>query len=55
MINIDKSGSNYSAIRIVNKRSLSVKRIWIRQCKYLNNIVEQDYRNIKRRIAIYWF
>ena len=24
--------------------------IEIRQCKYLNNIVEQDHRNIKRRI-----
>ena len=23
-----------------------------RQCKYLNNIVEQDHRNIKRRITI---
>lgn len=22
----------------------------VRQCKYLNNIVEQDHRNIKRRI-----
>ncbi len=22
------------------------------QCKYLNNIVEQDHRNVKRRIAI---
>jgi len=26
------------------------KRIKIRQCKYLNNIVEQDHRFIKRRI-----
>jgi len=24
------------------------KRIDIRQCKYLNNVVEQDHRNIKR-------
>ena len=23
-----------------------------RQCKYLNNIVEQDHRNVKRRITI---
>jgi len=23
-----------------------------RQCKYLNNIVEQDHRNVKRRIVI---
>ena len=52
VINIDKSGSNYSAIRVVNKRSHSIKKIKIRQCKYLNNIVEQDHRAIKRRIGI---
>lgn len=52
VINIDKSGSNYSAIRLVNKRNLSMKKIKIRSVKYLNNIVEQDHRKIKRRIAI---
>lgn len=52
VINIDKSGSNYSAIRAVNKRAHSVKKIKVRQCKYLNNIVEQDHRNVKRRISI---
>ena len=40
LINIDKSGSN--------KRSFT--NIEIRQCKYLNNIVEQDHRFIKWRI-----
>jgi len=52
IINIDKSGANTSAIRTVNKRSLSVKKIKIRRVKYLNNIVEQDHRTIKRRIVI---
>jgi putative transposase len=52
VINIDKSGSNYSAIRLVNRRTHSIKKIKIRQCKYLNNIVEQDHRNVKRRISI---
>jgi putative transposase len=49
LINIDKSGSNRSAIRVYNKRSFS--SIKIRQCKYLNNIVEQDHRFIKWRIT----
>lgn len=49
LINIDKSGANKSAIRVYNKRSLS--KIKIRQCKYLNNIVEQDHRAIKWRIV----
>ena len=52
IINIDKSGANTSGIRVVNKRSLSVKKIKIRRVKYLNNIVEQDHRTIKRRISI---
>ena len=49
IINIDKSGANTSAIRVYNKRAYS--KIEIRQCKYLNNIVEQDHRFIKRRIS----
>jgi putative transposase len=48
VINIDKSGSNIAAIKVYNKRSFS--KIKIRQCKYLNNIVEQDHRFIKWRI-----
>jgi putative transposase len=52
VINIDKSGANKSGIRIINRDLLTVRKIRIRQCKYLNNIVEQDHRNIKRRISI---
>jgi len=52
IINIDKSGANTSGIRVINKRSLSVKKIKIRRVKYLNNIIEQDHRTIKRRISI---
>jgi putative transposase len=52
VVNIDKSGTNKVALWAVNRRSVSVKKIKIRQCKYLNNIVEQDHRNIKRRISI---
>ncbi len=42
LINIDKSGANTSAIKLYNRRTNST--IKIRQCKYLNNIVEQDHR-----------
>ena len=44
IINIDKSASNTYAIRVYNKRSY--QKIEIRQCKYLNNIVEQDHRHV---------
>jgi len=45
-ITIDKSGANTSAILSVI--SDSGVRIELRQSKYLNNIVEQDHRAIKR-------
>ena len=44
-INIDKSGSNRSAIQFCNKGNQAT--IEIRQVKYLNNIIEQDHRSIK--------
>jgi putative transposase len=46
LINIDKSGANKAGILQFNQNNK--KRIKIRQCKYLNNIIEQDHRNIKR-------
>jgi len=47
-INIDKSGSNTAAISEINKYLPESEKIEIRQCKYLNNIVEQDHRFIKK-------
>lgn len=44
VINIDKSGANKEGIRIFNKRNF--KQIRWRQCKCLNNIVEQKDRII---------
>ena len=46
LINIDKSGSNTEAIKLYNRRSYSK----IRKYKYLNNIVEQYHRFMKRLI-----
>ncbi len=45
-LNIHKSGSNNAALNRINEES--GEQIEIRQCKYLNNIIEQDRRNIKR-------
>jgi putative transposase len=48
LINIDKSGANKASIKQFNQDNN--KRIKVRQCKYLNNIIEQDHRRIKRII-----
>ncbi len=43
---MDKSGANLAALEALNAvRSTPIK---VRQNKYLNNIVEQDHRAIKR-------
>ncbi len=47
-ITIDKSGANTAAVRgLMADSGLAIQ---LRQSKYLNNIVEQDHRAIKRRV-----
>jgi transposase-like protein len=47
-ITIDKSGANTAAVRaLIDDRGASIE---LRQSKYLNNLVEQDHRAIKRRV-----
>ena len=46
---IDKSGSNISALDGVNKNLEEDEQIEVKQNKYLNNIVEQDHRFVKKR------
>jgi transposase-like protein len=46
LVNIDQSGANQAGLKQDNRDYK--KRIKIRQCKYLNNIIEQDHRRIKR-------
>ena len=46
-VTIDKGGANLAALEAINAdREVPIK---IRQSKYLNNVVEQDHRAIKRR------
>jgi transposase-like protein len=46
LVNIDQSGANEAGTKQWNRDQKT--RIKIRQCKYLNNIIEQDHRRIKR-------
>ncbi|SOE97442.1 Transposase (or an inactivated derivative) [Burkholderia sp. D7] len=47
-ITVDKSGANLAALEALNAERLTP--IKVRQNKYLNNVVEQDHRAIKRII-----
>ena len=48
-INVDKSGANKAALDAINQGYLDKQQIEIRQNKYLNNMIEQDHRFIKKR------
>ena len=52
VVTIDKSGANTAALVVLNADRIDEETITIRQSKYLNNLVEQDHRNIKRRIRV---
>ena len=47
-ITIDQSGANTRAIEHYNRDHQTA--ILIRQCKYLNNLIEQDHRAVKRQV-----
>ncbi len=54
-ITIDKSGANFAGLNAINFQiailaslGFSMMKIQIRQIKYLNNIIEQDHRGIKK-------
>ena len=47
-VNIDKSGANMAALQSLNKDLPEDQKITLRQVKYLNQIIEQDYRFIKK-------
>jgi len=47
-VTIDKSGANRAAVRgLIADSGLDIE---LRQSKYLNNVIEQDHRAIKRRV-----
>ena len=47
-VNMDKSGANLAGLKQINSERPEDSQITIRQVKYLNNLIEQDHRGIKR-------
>ena len=50
VVTIDKSGANIAALATLNTDKPDEEKMTVRQNKYLNNLIEQAHRNIKRRI-----
>lgn len=49
VINVDKNPAYPAAITALQQESTLPRRVRLRQCKFLNNVIEQDHRISKKR------
>ena len=50
VINVDKNPAYPAAIEALKADGTIPARVALRQCKYLNNVIEQDHRTVKQRV-----
>jgi transposase-like protein len=50
VVNVDKNPAYPAAVEALKAEATLPRRARLRQCKYLNNIVEQDHRTVKKRV-----
>ena len=50
VINVDKNPGYPPAVEELKAEGVLPDQCQLRQCKYLNNVIEQDHRFIKRRV-----
>jgi IS6 family transposase len=50
VINVDKNPAYPPAVKQLKEEGTLPNRTQLRQCKYINNLIEQDHRFIKRRV-----
>ena len=48
-ISLAENPSYPAAIRVLKQEGMLPQRVRLRQCKYLNNVIEQDHRLVKKR------
>jgi transposase-like protein len=49
VINVDQNPAYPAAVEALKEEGVLPRRVRLRQCKYLNNVVEQDHRTVKKR------
>ena len=52
VINVDKNPAYPIAVEELKTESILSENSILRQCKYLNNVIEQDHRFIKRLVRL---
>jgi transposase-like protein len=50
VINVDKNPAYPAVVKALKVEGTLRRRCRLRQCKYLNNVVEQDHRTVKQRV-----
>ena len=51
VMNVDKNPSYAAAVEALKAEGAIPSRVVVlRQCKYLNNVIEQDHRTVKKRV-----
>ena len=50
VVNVDKNPTYPAAVEALKAEGILPRRVRLRQCKYLNNIIEQDHRTVKKRV-----
>ena len=50
VINVDKNPAYPAAVGELKADGSIPRRVVLRQCKYLNNLIEQDHRTVKKRV-----
>src|SRR5437773_3227991 len=50
VVNVDKNPAYPAAVEALKAEGALPRRVRLRQCKYLNNILEQDHRTVKKRV-----
>jgi len=51
-VTLDGHTPSHQALRLLRREEPKLKYVHVRNCRYLNNIVEQDHRAIKRRRTV---
>jgi IS6 family transposase len=50
VMNVDKNPAYPAATEELKAEGAIPRRVRLRQCKYLNNVIEQDHRTVKKRV-----
>ena len=50
MITLDGYAASHRAVAKLKTSGILPRRVQVRSCKYLNNVIEQDHRRIKQRV-----